>query len=458
MLNLPQGDVAENPMIGVLITNTEVVGNIETPCGRVEADFVANNTFTSARCGVTDYFTLVRIFNSSNPNPLCLYHRPLYYNGKELDEIMRGGKATSVPSLSLSGERIFLAEVEANVFFEEGCEFEIMVNRCNVHTLLWPHKCMEFDFFLKFTYIETPPYFVNSEVIDARIDSLTVYTTFDIASDYNVTLTGITPSCEIQNTLIRQSASWTLVPGQKPSRFVPMGPDCVTSSYLNESIPFVEQAMKAMDIPDFAKPDLYVKFNNLLPGTVYQLFPEGHERNRYWVPTVISPGRFLPEFETEMDTNADLSLLQVSKICVCPNGIKKLFSTDKLLPPPGPQREQIPSGMTALEHASQQTQLLVSVTVADWERTCGPEGLKTADWQFNKLADKDYAYFEFIIEPEVSSPFAEFRWTRDAGVVAPHKDNIAFQKDYASSGARVTSHVNFTVFSVQYIGTVYQGC
>jgi hypothetical protein len=65
------------------------------------------------------------------------------------------------PSLALSGARIFLAK-PTEQFWDEGCAYSVMIDRCNIETVLAPYKCFEYDYKMSFEYIETHPQYVRT--------------------------------------------------------------------------------------------------------------------------------------------------------------------------------------------------------------------------------------------------------------------------------------------------------
>ena len=484
MLVLPQGDVTKNPMIAVLITNTEISGNYYGDAARPgfvqnaidERIYYAVGNERKVSRGVRtgranqrgdgddklenvdptlninlrpasdERFILQRIYNASNPNPNCWFNRILSRTGPEIRTGQEEGRSKSgPPTLALSGERIFLGEVPqtgAPPFFEEGCQFEIYLDRCSVHTSMWPHKCQEFDFFLPFLYIETPPYFQDMEAPecylygldqDGQVENcmpcdldkgcrqvkgisfMQIYLNFDIWADFNITLTGINPPCEVQWELLGGSASWSPAPGQRPVDFIPLSPDCETSSFFNESVPFVEQPMKYIVIDKRIKDKMQVKFNNLSPGTEYRVSALGWERNRFWVPTeLMRPGEIMqwPTVTTHKDISANLKALRVHKKFLCPNGFWVLFQTDIILTDvDGRSLISVPTDTDDTgSKFNNVTHMLISVTVADYERTCAQEGLITPNWKFPKLRDNAVARFRFELEPELETPFEQLEY------------------------------------------------
>ena len=102
----------------------------------------------------------------------------------------------------------------------------------------------------------------------------------------------------------------------------------MTYSFFNESIDYIEQPVKMRDITPLIEPTMYVKFNNLMPGTSYLVEAWGWERNRYWVPCELPQGMRWPEFETENDESSNLVTLNVVKYFICPDGTDIKFATD----------------------------------------------------------------------------------------------------------------------------------
>ena len=119
------------------------------------------------------------------------------------------------------------------------------------------------------------------------MDSLKLYTQFDLPSDYNVTLTGVEPNCSIQRKLMEKAISWKNESGTVEAKYIPMALDCKTFSQFNESIlPHVQQPVKSIDITPFIRVSLFVKFL-CRPGLPYvvQNGTRGHQGGGLWGTT-----------------------------------------------------------------------------------------------------------------------------------------------------------------------------
>ena len=58
--------------------------------------------------------------------------------------------------LTIRSQRIFLGETKDN-FFDEGCKYNLELQKCAIQTVQRPNKCMEDNFRMSFVFLESHP-------------------------------------------------------------------------------------------------------------------------------------------------------------------------------------------------------------------------------------------------------------------------------------------------------------